>query len=121
MNAINWFEIPVSDFDRAVKFYNRILSANMQVIEMGDAKMAMLPSQMPGVGGALVRQPGHKPGVDGARVYLNGGENLEGTLNRIESAGGKVLVKKTKVTEEIGYWAMFQDSEGNHIALHSPK
>jgi len=59
--------------------------------------------------------------MDGALVYLAGGEDLTGVMNKIESAGGKILQPKSKVTDEIGYIAIFADTEGNKVALHSPK
>jgi hypothetical protein len=53
-------------------------------------------------------------------VYLDGGNDLQDILNRVESAGGKILLPKTMISEEIGYMAIFLDSEGNKQALHSP-
>lgn len=121
MNALNWFEIPVANFDRAVKFYSTILNAKMAVKGMGPSAMAHFPSSRPGVGGAVVSDPDQKPGPSGARVFLNAGDNLDDVLNRVETAGGKVLVHKTNITAETGYWALFRDTEGNHVGLLSPK
>lgn len=120
MNALNWFEIPVVDFDRACRFYSAILDAPLSVNdEFPEMRMAMLPYEEPGVGGCLVQMKEARPGADGVRVYLNGGEDLAVTLARVEPAGGRVLVPKTLIREDIGHFAIFVDSEGNVLGLHS--
>lgn len=118
-NSINWFEIPVTDFGRAKKFYSDIFGIEMYEMMMGPAQMGFFPQG--GVSGAIVKTDGHKPSMDGTLVYLAAGEDLSGVLGRIETAGGKVIQPKTKVTDEIGFVAVFTDTEGNKVALHSPK
>jgi predicted enzyme related to lactoylglutathione lyase len=120
-NAINWFEIPTTDFERGVKFYNTILNTQMHTTEMGDGLMAFLPSEQGALGGAVVKFPHQTPSDKGTMVYLNGGDDLSEILARVEPAGGKIVLPKTIVTPEIGYCAVFRDSEGNHVAIHSPK
>ena len=122
-NAINWFEIPVDDFDRAKMFYSRIFDYEMSEMAMGPSRMGMLPyEQAEGhVGGAIVKVDDFLPSRQGTLVYLNGGEDLSVVLMRVDDAGGKVLLEKTEITPEIGYYATFLDSEGNKVALHSPK
>lgn len=118
-NSINWFEIPVKDFARAKKFYSTIFEMEMHEQLMGPHQMGFFPGG--GVSGAIVKADGYEPSMDGALIYLAAGEDLSGVMNKIESAGGKVLQPKTKVTDEIGYIAIFKDTEGNKVALHSPK
>ncbi|HMQ68118.1 MAG TPA: VOC family protein [Ignavibacteria bacterium] len=118
-NAINWFEIPVTDFPRAKKFYGDIFATDMHEEMMGPHQMGFFPGG--GVSGAIVKSEGHNPSMDGALIYLAAGEDLTDVMNRIEKAGGKVLQPKMKVTDEIGYIAIFADTEGNRVALHSPK
>ena len=118
-NAINWFEIPVTDFGRAKKFYSDIFATEMHDQMMGPHQMGFFPGE--GVSGAIVKAEGYKPSMDGALVYLAAGEDLTDVMNRIEKAGGKVIQPKMQVTEEIGYIAIFVDTEGNRVALHSPK
>ena len=118
-NAINWFEIPVEDFGRAKKFYSTIFGVDMHEQMMGPHQMGFFPGE--GVSGAIVKADGYKPSMDGALIYLAAGEDLTGVMNKIEKAGGKVLQPKMKVTDEIGYIAVFTDTEGNKVALHSPK
>jgi predicted enzyme related to lactoylglutathione lyase len=118
-NAINWFEIPTNDFDRAKKFYSEILASNIEEMDMGGFKMGMLPAGEGGIGGAIVKGEGCVPSENGTMVYLNAGADLAPILTRIEEAGGKVVMPKTMITEEIGYMATFTDTEGNRVALHS--
>ena len=122
-NALNWFEISVADIKRAKKFYETIFGIEMQEQEMMDMKMAFFPAEdMNGkVSGGLVQSTQHKPSVDGAKIYLNGNPDLSNALSKIESAGGKVVMPKTKISDEIGHMAFFIDSEGNAVALHSNK
>lgn len=122
-SAINWYEIPVSDLNRAKKFYSTVLG-----YELADMPMPGLPfkySRFPveqgeGVGGVLVEGPGYKPSAEGTMVYLNCGEDLSGSLSKVEKAGGKILLQKTPVGA-IGFMAQFIDSEGNRVAFFSPK
>lgn len=118
-NAINWFEIPVKDFTRAKKFYSEIFGIEMQEQTMGPYQMGFFPGG--GVSGAIVKGDGCVPSKDGVVVYLNAGDDLSGVLGKVEKAGGKITQPKGMVTEEIGYIAFFTDTEGNRVALHSPK
>ena len=121
-NSLNWFEIPVADFDRARKFYGSILVFDMPEFTMGQNRMGFfLMEQGVGVGGAIVSGPGYTPSDKGTLVYLNGGSDLSTVLNRIGKAGGTVAVPKTIINDELGYFAVFKDSEGNRVALHSMK
>ena len=119
-NAINWFEIPASNFERAKKFYSEILNAELAAQEMQGTEMAFFPMDGDGVGGAVCAGKDYKPSAEGTVPYLNGGSDLATILNRVESAGGKVVMPKTKISDEIGHMALFFDTEGNKIALHSP-
>lgn len=120
-NAINWFEIAVNDIDRAAKFYGEVLGGELQRMEMQGTKMAFFPMDGQGVSGALCQGELYKPTQDGALLYLNAGQDLTDHLKRVEKAGGTVLMSKTIITEEYGYMALFIDSEGNRIGLHSEK
>ena len=120
-NVINWFEIPVNDMDRASKFYASVLDGELNRMDIMGTLMAFLPMEGEGVGGALCRSEMYKPTPDGAVIYLNGGEDLSTPLSRVESAGGKVVLPKTKISDEIGYFAFFVDTEGNKVGFHSPK
>lgn len=120
-NAINWFEIPVTNFDRAFKFYNAIIEGEMQNAPMPGMKYGVFPYDEKDnrVGGGIVEMEGYTPGADGPVIYLNGGEDLSAQLARVEPAGGKVIMPKTNIGEN-GFMAMFMDTEGNRLAFHSP-
>ncbi len=122
-NALNWFEISVSDITRAKKFYEAVFDVKMEDMDMMGMKMAFFPSEyMNGkVSGGLVQGPMHRPSADGAKIYLNGNPDLNIALGKVEAAGGKVMMPKTKINDEIGYMAFFTDSEGNGMAMHSNK
>jgi len=120
-NSVNWVEIPVLNFDQAKEFYSRIYDYEMFEETMGPWRMGFLPmdTESQGVGGAIVQGSGYVPTSLGAKVYLNGGKDLLTVLNRIEQAGGEIITPKTKISDEIGYFAVFEDTEGNHVCLHS--
>ncbi len=121
-NAISWFEIPATDLNRAQKFYETIFDMKMMPMEMENIKMRMFPLEdMMGVGGALCDSGGfHKPSAtDGPLIYLNGNPDLDNVLNMVEAAGGKIMVPKTEISPEYGHMAVFIDTEGNRIGLHS--
>ncbi len=117
-NALNWFEIPVKDMARAKRFYGAILAAKLEDYPMPEGhRMAMLPNH-DGVGGALMQGASYTPSHDGALLYLNGGDDLRIVQDRIADAGGTVLQEKMSIGEN-GFIAIFQDSEGNKVGLHS--
>lgn len=118
-NMINWFEIPAVDFDRAVKFYTTILNVEIATNEFMGTQMGFLPTDGTNVSGAIVKGEDYQPVKGGVLVYLNGGDDLNNILSRVENAGGVIIAPKTKISDEMGYFAMFKDSEGNTMALHS--
>ncbi|TVO64932.1 VOC family protein [Denitromonas ohlonensis] len=119
-NAINWFEIPVSDMPRACQFYGAILNTPLNASPMCGGEVAVLPYADGAVGGSLFKHTDLTPTPKGTVVYLNGGDDLSAILDRVGAAGGSVALPKTAITPEIGYMALFIDSEGNRVGLHSP-
>lgn len=121
-NAISWFEIPANDLKRAQKFYETIFSMTLMEMDFPNIKMRIFPLEdRMGVGGAVVDSGGfHKPSsTDGPLIYLNANPDVQIVLDRVEAAGGKILVPKTQISPEFGYMAVMLDSEGNRIAIHS--
>ena len=121
-NAISWFEIPATDLNRAQEFYETIFSVTLNTLDLPNIKMRMFPLEdMMGVGGAVVDSSGfHKPSTtDGPLIYLNGNPDLQKILDKVEAAGGKIMVPKTEISPEYGYMAVIIDTEGNRIGLHS--
>ena len=122
-NAISWFEIGTNDLDRATKFYETIFDIKLNPLDLDNIKMRMFPldDMMTGIGGAIVNSGGfHRPsGTDGPLIYLNGNPDVQKVLDRVEAAGGKIMMPKTEISPEYGYMAVIIDSEGNRIGLHS--
>ena len=119
-NAINWFEIAVTDISRAKAFYEKIFEISMEEMEMPEMKYAMFPFHPANgkVSGGLAQSPMHIPGTTGSIIYLNANPDLQHVLDRIENAGGKITMLKTSIGEN-GFMAFFTDTEGNTMALHS--
>ena len=117
---INWFEIPVRDLDRARRFYEATFAVELKPEVMEGMHMAVFPCEAPATGGALLACPEGKPGDHGVVIYLHGGDDLSVPLARAVAAGATVLMPITELSPEIGFIAMFADSEGNRIGLHSP-
>lgn len=118
---ICWFEIPTTDLDRATTFYEAAFAIALRRDSCGGHPMALFPYAEPNPGGALVAMPEMAPCDNGTLIYLNGGDDLSNVLKRIPAAGGKVVMEKTCIGEEIGHIALFIDSEGNRVGLFSPR
>ena len=122
-NAISWFEIPSLNLERAQVFYETIFGVNLIPMDVANIRMRMFPidDPMTGIGGAVVHAEGfYSPShTDGPLVYLNGNPDVQYVLDKVESAGGKIVVPKTMISPEHGHMAVFIDTEGNRIALHS--
>lgn len=122
-NALNWFEIPVSDFERGKKFYETIFDYQMPENMMGNVRMGffLYDFQNGKIGGAICKSEMHKPSPEGSLIYLNCQPDLQVVLNKVEAAGGNIINQKTKISESqnLGFWALIVDSEGNRVALHS--
>jgi predicted enzyme related to lactoylglutathione lyase len=122
-NAISWFEIPATNIQRAQTFYEDIFGIVLDPLDLPNIRMRLFPLEDPksGVGGAVCESGGfHKPSsTHGPLIYLNANPDLQLVLDKVENAGGKVLVPKTQISPEYGYMAVLEDTEGNRIALHS--
>jgi uncharacterized protein len=124
-NVVGWFEIPVTDMDRAVRFYETVFGFTLHRQVLGTLEMAWFPGVQGSMGasGSLVRNEKHyTPSPDGVLVYFtafSGDVAIE--LGRVAAAGGVVLMARTQISEEIGYMGLFTDPDGNRIAVHSRK
>ena len=115
----NWFEIPTADINRAKAFYESILQCQMQLVNIGGFDMCFFPGDgTQGATGALINHEEYTPSHAGTLVYLMTQDVAE-PLSRVEQAGGKVLREKTLIAPEHGYMGVFEDTEGNRVALHS--
>jgi predicted enzyme related to lactoylglutathione lyase len=124
-NVVGWFEIPVHDMERAMKFYQTVFGLTLERHILGPLDMAWFPAVQNGAGaaGSLVHHAtAYKPSTDGTLVYFTAHSgDLSQELARVEGAGGKVLLGKRLIKEDIGYMALLIDTEGNRIAMHSRK
>jgi uncharacterized protein len=118
-NAINWFEIPVSDLDRAVAFYEAVLGVKLRREVFGGRPMAIFPYSDGGVGGALLHDPRRAPSADGSILYLHVGDRLEQALASAKQAHGEVVLPKTHIGDP-GHIGIVRDTEGNLVGLHAP-
>lgn len=120
MNSfVSIVEIPATDISRAVEFYQSILEIEIQTIDMQDDEMGIFPNDGQSASVVITKGEGYEPASNGVLVHLNAGDDLNTVLKRIEKNGGKVLLEKTLIDEENGYFALFLDSEGNKMGLHS--
>lgn len=121
MNSlISIFEIPATDISRAINFYKEILGIEIEKVEFPGMEMGLFPYQDQMVTGVIIKGEGPEPSVQGVTMYLNGGDDLQIILEKVEGNGGKIIIPKTPHADESGFFAIFHDSEGNKIGLHSP-
>lgn len=118
-NILSWFEIPALDFARAVQFYKSLLNIEINSEEFGPYQMGFLRVEEGGISGSIVKGEGYKPSENGVVIYLNGENDLSPILSKVEGLGGKIIMPKTLISEQIGYYAFFLDPEGNKIGLFS--
>ncbi len=121
-NAVNWFEIPMIDTERARKFYEGVFDIELKFVEMMGYEMLFFPSSdnMEGkVSGALIKGETHKPSKEGVVLYLNANPDIQVVIDRISAHGGQIMMPRTLINEQVGYMATFIDSEGNYLALHA--
>ena len=118
--AINWFEIPVTDLDRAQAFYEALLAQPLRREAMGPQTLAVLPYTEPGVGGALIHGAQHlAPSAAGTLVYLNVNPDLQAALDRATAAGAQLLTLRVDLPDGMGSFVHVRDTEGNRIGLHA--
>jgi len=119
-SALNWFEIPVVDLDRAQAFYEKLFDTSLRRESVGESSLAVFGYDEPGVGGCLIAGKGvNAPSEQGTLVYLNAEPSLDVVLARVQSAGGRITTPKVQLPGEMGCFAHIADSEGNRIGLHA--
>ena len=120
-HSISWFEIPTRDLARAQQFYETILGVELIPMDMPGIKMRMFPvPDHTFISGALTYAPDfYEPQANGTLVYLNANPDVQHVLDRVEAAGGKIIVPKTEISPDIGFMAVIHDTEGNRVAFHS--
>ena len=118
-NVVGWFEIAVTDMDRAKKFYSNVFQTEFHDMEMDDSIMAMFPMDITKTGssGALLKHKDYIPSTDGTVIYFSC-VDCAVEQKRVEEQGGNVIIPKMAIGEH-GFISMFIDCEGNKIGLHS--
>ena len=119
INAINFFEIPSIDFERAVAFYRAILEIEFHHEVFLGIPSAMFPASEDGAGGAIIHSD-TRPSTDGPVLYLNANGKLRAAIERVEQAGGRIVQPVMSIGDP-GYIAIILDTEGNRIGLHSER
>lgn len=121
-HALAWFDIPVTDFERAKSFYSKIFDFEMPSFPMGSNMMGIFlyDQAKGGIGGAIVQAENRAPSAEGSIVYLNAGSDLNVVLDRVEAAGGSIVMAKMPIGDNLGFMAYIMDPEGNRVGLHSP-
>jgi predicted enzyme related to lactoylglutathione lyase len=120
-NLASIIEIPVENFARAVAFYKTVLAIEIEETEMAEVQMGLFPSEGEVVSIVLAKGDDYTPTTDGPVIYLNAGEDLKSSLDKVEPNGGKIIVPKTEISPEMGFFSLFIDTEGNKLGLHSLK
>lgn len=122
-NAIGWFDIYVTDMNRAVAFYESVLQQKLAPIgdPTGETQMMSFPADMGvyGAGGALVKSSHARPGAGDTLVYFSV-EDCAQEESRVVAAGGKVVRPKFSIGE-FGWVSLCEDTEGNLFGLSSMK
>ena len=118
VEIVNWLEIPAEDMARARRFYEAVFELKLIDLDVGGEVYPCFPNRNgDGFSGALVRYDFVKPGQQGPLVYLNSYNDMDGMLKRIEASGGRIIEAKKEIAEGFGFFAIFQDTEGNLLAL----
>jgi len=120
-NSVGWFDINVSNLDRAKKFYETVFNIQLFDLPIEWGKQSLFPfnQESPNISGALVEKTDMIPNSSNTVVYFES-EDCVSEEKRIEKAGGKIVKPKMHIGE-FGYVSIFIDSEGNTIGLHSRK
>jgi uncharacterized protein len=116
---INWFQIPSTDLNRAVKFYETIFDSKLRLEQIGESPMGIFTAQDGDSIGCVVHGKQFVPNENGPVLYLDATPSIDAVLARVGKAGGRVLVEKTELPNNIGFVAHFIDTEGNRLALHA--
>lgn len=121
MNAlVSIFEIPVMDLQRAIEFYRQLLAVEIEEFTAPGMQMGIFPVENQMNVGLLLKAEDYVPSSNGVTIYLNAGDDLQIVLDRVEPKGGQILVPKTPHADDSGFFALFLDTEGNRLGLHSP-
>jgi uncharacterized protein len=121
-SALNWFEIPVHDMDRAQAFYETLLATTIRRETIASNQLGVFSYDEAGTGGCLLAgESAPQPSASGTLVYLNAGASLDAVLARVEAAGGRITTPKVTLPGDMGVFVHITDTEGNRVGLHAPR
>ena len=117
-NAVVYFELPVTNMERAITFYQNLFCYTFEREVMDGYEMAFFPldENTPGITGALVKGDVYQPSHQGAILYFNT-TNIDAVLEKAVALGSTILYPKTNNNDYGFTIAEIEDSEGNRIAL----
>lgn len=120
-NLVNWFEIPTTDINRAKAFYENVFGIRVTLQDFEGTKMGWFPfdPEKPGISGSLIQHESYRPSETHGPVIYFSTDDIESTLEKVNTNGGKVLQAKTQISPEIGYMGVFIDCEGNRVSLYT--
>lgn len=116
---INWFEIPATDFSRAVTFYEYIFEKKLRIEKFGSGQLGVFTNTDGESFGGVMQGEGYMPGSDGTVIYLDAGPAIDQVIARVKAAGGRIKMDKVALPDGMGFIAHFIDTEGNRLALHA--
>ena len=117
-HTICWVDVPVSDLDRAIRFYAAVLGAEVKKETFGEMSFGLLPHADSHVSGCLTPMADAKPSTDGPLVYFSVNGRLDAAIEAVRQHGGAILRDRHPIGPH-GHRAIVKDTEGNRIALHS--
>ena len=118
-HAIDWFEIPVRNMDRAAAFYEALLAISIRRETIAPNTLGLFSYGGNGVGGCLIAGDNvPAPAANGTLVYLDAAPSLDAVLARVEAAGGRITTPKVQLPGDMGCFAHIIDTEGNRVGLH---
>ena len=118
LSRVVWFEIPATNLDRAIRFYEQVFETKLIPHVMGSVTMAVFPYTEPAISGCVIQSEFHKPG-EGPILYLNADPSVDAALSRVEAAGGSIVQPRTELPADLGVCARILDTEGNAVGLHA--
>lgn len=128
-NPVGWFEIYVSDMNRAKAFYEAMLEVKLEKLPSSNPSIQMLAfpmraadecgGELPGACGALAKMEGIDPGGGGTLIYFSCIDCAEDEA-RAADAGGQIIKPKFAIGK-YGFISLVTDTEGNMVGLHSMK
>lgn len=113
MNRVVHFEIPSSEPEKSLKFYEKVFGWNFTRFGENPYWLAITgDDKVPGINGAIMKKNHPQQPVTNSISV----ENIDEAIQKIEAAGGKIVVQKTAFPG-VGWSAYFMDTDNNIFGL----